>query len=670
MPLASDQLRLLWAAALCALPLVAGYRLARRSGAGAWGWIDAILVAYLIQYFSVGVPGVLGFLTPLWVTLVCVVLCAIVWWVASAGSQSAADAGSTAEKRWVLGALLGAIGFIGAFIFTLRFEPPMATDTLVYHLPAAVFWLQQHQMGLFQTWFFNPANTFSPLAGSMFAAYLIGPMGNDSLARFMQLGVWVLIFLAVMKLARSAGASSGAVALAGLAAAVSRPFVSQAVLVKDDLFVTAFFLVAVLAVTDQRSNKTIAALRAGVAVGLMLAMKFTAMMTLPMLLLAVDAPFRERWRWKEWGLAILSVAVIAGPWYLRNWVCFGNPVFPVCVHFLGFALPGIFSSVRVEALRTVGGTWEVLTGGYFALPAVLFVFLAVMWVGALIRSWKLLLRDPLRRVIVLGPLVGIATYLIFSPQAEVRFLFPAFVLMFVAAAIALPGGRGAGACAVIATISVCTSFVPEQARQIVTFAISGAILAIVGIFVYWAQTDYLRFRKPWIAGVCAVALFLVLVFRWDSYIYKYRQGRFDYWDAVYPTHAAAWRFVDQQVPDAATLAYSNQFMIYPLHGFDGRRRVLYAPVRSGASVSGLAFPDRVTDSEISNDATSAANAPADHGQWLANLRASGAEYLLVGVERDSEQPGPEVAWADGDPAQFTKIFANEEAAVYRIHLKV
>src|SRR5262249_20941657 len=152
----------------------------------------------------------------------------------------------------------------------------------------AVYWLQQHRIALFQAWFFNPANTFSPLAGSMFAAYLMAPMGNDSLARFMQIGPWVLIFLAVGDLGRGAGASAPAAALAGFAAAVSRPFISQAVLVKDDLFVTAFFLVALGALTTRRSSvrssslatrgseqigckqnrEILAPLRAGIALGL------------------------------------------------------------------------------------------------------------------------------------------------------------------------------------------------------------------------------------------------------------------------------------------------------------------------------------------------------------------------------------------------------------------
>jgi hypothetical protein len=335
----------------------------------------------------------------------------------------------------------------------------------------------------------------------------------------------------------------------------------------------------------------------------------------------------------------------------------------------GFVLPGMFSSVHVQALRTVSGVWRILTGGYYALPAALFVFLWVMWLVALIRSWKLLLRDPLRRVIILGPVVGIASYVMLSPQAEVRYVFPAFAPLFVAASIALLGGRGATACAVLATVSVWTCFIPEQSGQILTFAIWGAIVALVGLPIRWMEADYFRMRGPWITIACVAGLFLVLLLRWSSYVGEYRAGRFDYWAAVYEPHAQAWRFVDENVPDTATLAYSNQYLIYPLYGFNGRRRVVYVPVRAGETVSSLVLPDRLIDSEFYSDSLISANSPAVWGQWRANLRVSGAEYLFVGVDRRAPELGPEVGWAEGDPGEFTKVFANEEAAVYRIHLK-
>jgi hypothetical protein len=669
MPLASDQWRLLLAAVLCALPPAVAYRVFRRRESAFDAVADAILAAYLIQYVSVGVAGLLGILTLPSIAVICLTLCGGCWLLARFIGSTRINPGlSRSDRRWLLGAALAAIGFVAAFAWQLRFEPPLATDALVYHLPAAVDWLQQHRITLYQVWFFNPANTFSPLAGSIFATWLLAPMENDSLVRFMQIGPWILTLLAAANLARNAGAGVPVAALAAFAAVVSRPFLSEAVLVKDDLFVVAFFLVGVRALLVSRPGDQLAPLRAGAAFGLMLSMKYTVILSAPVLLLAADAPFRNGWRLKQFAIGAGAVLLIAGPWYLRNLWLFGNPVFPMKIHVLGMTLPGNVPSVRVLGLRSLDSTWQILTGGYFALPSVLFVFLSVAWLAAAIRYRKVLLQDPLKRFIILGPPAGIGTYILFSPQAEVRFLYPAFALMFAAAAIALPGRRGLVLASVMATIAVGTSFVPEEAGQIFTFAVAAAALALAGLLVVHFETEVFRLKRPLLTGGCVTLLFLLVVAQWPRYVREYRDGRFNFWQAVYPTHGPVWEFVDANIPAGATIAYSNQFMTYPLCGFEHRRRVVYAPVRAGASVSNLVFPDRLTDGEFFNVSLHAANVRADRSAWLANLRATGAGYLLVGADPRTPEAAPELDWAEADPEHFTRLFANEQAAVYRIHL--
>jgi hypothetical protein len=238
--------------------------------------------------------------------------------------------------------------------------------------------------------------------------------------------------------------------------------------------------------------------------------------------------------------------------------------------------------------------------------------------------------------------------------------------MFAAGALAFTGIWGITLAAIIATLAACTSFVPDQADQIRLFLFASIVLTIFGLFVRWLETDILRLRRPLIS--CAgMALFLLVVFaKWPRFIQEYRDNRFEYWQSVYPTHADVWSFVDSHIPTTATIAYSNQFMIYPLYGFEYTRPVVYAPVRAGASVSTLKFPDQMQDSEFFNDSMHAANTLADQTAWLKNLRASGAQYLVVGSGIRTPETGPELAWANADPTHFTKIFANEQATVYRI----
>src|SRR4051812_13346584 len=71
MPLAAfpDELRLLWAVLLNALVLFSAWRFTRRFDVDRiQRACDALLLYYLAQYLSVGMPGLLGALTPLTMT--------------------------------------------------------------------------------------------------------------------------------------------------------------------------------------------------------------------------------------------------------------------------------------------------------------------------------------------------------------------------------------------------------------------------------------------------------------------------------------------------------------------------------------------------------------------------------------------------------------------------
>jgi hypothetical protein len=659
----TDQLRLLWAATLVALPLAAGYRFARRLQSPIGAISDAILLSLLIQYVSVGIAGTSGFLSPFFLTVVALVICAGLWMSAGYIAPASKDPPSVlAHRRWVLGICLGAFGFVAALVYSQRLCPPLATDALTYHLPAAVLWLQKKRIVLFQTWFFNPANTYSPLGGSMFMIWLLAPIGNDALARFVQVEPWVLIFFAMMTLGRSGGAAAPAAALVALATVLSRPFISESILAKDDLFVAAFFLSVASALSPDRISARFGSARLGIAVGLMLATKYTALLTLPILILAVDTPWRAGWRWRQWGAAIAMAALIAGPWYLRNLICWGNPLFPVKMDFWGIHLPGLLPSLHVQALRTVDGLWGATTGGYYGLPATLFIFLTATWLIAVARSGGTLTRDPLRRMLVLGPPVGIAVFALFSPQAEVRFLLPSFGLMFALCPLVAVGGLSFAISAIAALIAIATSFSTGNAGQITNLALWGIAAALIGLLVRWLEADWLRFRRP-ILSCAGVGVVIGLIgMRWNHYLDEYREARPGIWASEYPTQGAMWNFVNKRVSATATVAYSNQFMIYPLYGFDERRNVVYAPVRGGASVSTLIFPERISDVDLNQKAIDGANAPADPLAWKQNLRAVGADYFAVGLGTNA----PEIAWADADPVHFVRVFENADAVVYRI----
>jgi len=658
--MATEQLRLLWAAMLVALPLACGYRFARRFSPSIPAAADAILIACLIQYICVGIAGLVGMLSPIFLTAEAFVLCDALWMGTNCMGRISISPDTTPRQRRIVHAIvLGTLGMTAALIFSQRLFPSLATDTLTYHLPAAVAWLQEKRISLFQTWFFNPANTYSPLAGSMFATWLMAPMGNDALARFVQVMPWALILFSLMTLCRDMGAPAIAAALAAAGAVLSRPFLSESIIAKDDLFVAAFFISAVAGLSRTRISGPFAAMRTGIAIGLMLATKYTALMSLPILLLAVDAPIRAKWQWRHWMVAACAVLIIAGPWYLRNLIHWGNPLFPIRIDLLGWRLPGLLPPIHIPELRTAGGLWAVITGGYYSLPPILLILLSV---SLLITMKQLLARDPIIRLVALGPPSGILLFAIFSPQPEVRFLLPVFAMMFASCAISLPRCWSIALSATVAVMAISTSFSADNSGRIVHLALWGVAIALIGTLLRRIETDALRLRRPILSILATIAVFAAIVFHWNAYLSDYRDGRMAVWQSIYPSPGEMWNFAADHIPPDATIAYSNQFMIYPLYGFDERRRIVYAPVRRGATVSTLPIPHDANETDLNELAARAANFDPDFSAWRENLSATGAQYLVIGNQTNA----PEFAWASADSADFQKIFQNSATAIFRI----
>ena len=135
-------------------------------------------------------------------------------------------------------------------MLTFTYIPPVATDALVYHLPTAVQWIQTGRLGIYPTWYWNPAASYSPGTGSIFMAWWMAPAGNDVFVRFVQLPPLMFVFFLVVRMSRLLGATRATAGLIAVAATLSRPLFSEAVFQKDDLFVAAFIAAAVLSLAE------------------------------------------------------------------------------------------------------------------------------------------------------------------------------------------------------------------------------------------------------------------------------------------------------------------------------------------------------------------------------------------------------------------------------------
>jgi hypothetical protein len=687
------ELRLLLAVALNAFVFASAVRFVRRQGIRHWAQVaaDAFLVWYLLQYLVIALPGLFGWLSPTTMNAVSIALCAALRSIPPGAPRPAEHLSwtSAGERRVILACAALVLGLIAAIIWNQHLTPAMANDAMTYHLPAAVQWLQTGKLGLYETWFYNPANTYSPLAGSTFAAWMLAPVGNDALARYVEAPALVMIFIVSMQIARCLGAGATVSALLALAVACARPFLTQIILAKDDLFVTAFFATAVLACAKPRLQDRLGPWRLGAAIGLLLATKYTTLLSLPVLLLLIDAPYRSGWRWRQYGIAIGAALVLAGPWYLRNLVLTGNPIFPSEIRIGGATvLPGMMRLLRSDRLVGAANVWRAFTDyhGYYTLIAWPSIIVLTLWAGAWVRGARAMLRQPLIRVMLLGPLVGIAIFVAASPYAEIRFAYPSMLLLVLAAALLLGHISNEliaiAIAAIVASAMIATSFKWAAWAGLVepaAWCLAGALIAaiLVEMFAVALQSESGNLMELGAVGALAAVLAasgLVFVF-WSKYLIDLRDVHYaEFWSDPrgYGEIGKAWQFVRVELPPREKLAYSNTYFVYPLQGFELDRPVVYAPVRPGVRrVGDLGhFTAETTGENVPTEIVPLTFRDADRDTWLANLRGCGAKFLLVG-KQNIAHPGepftpPELTWAQQDPATFRRVFDNADASIFEL----
>jgi hypothetical protein len=683
--LTSDEFRLAYAVLLQAAALAGAWRFVRRRVAtDAFDRAaDALLLNFLVQYLAVAISGLFGILGPLTIALFTLALSAALFFAPTKLRIDDLPRVTPARDHWVLLACtLFGVAYGACAAFEQRFAPVLAQDSLTYHYPAAVKWLQTGRLALFETWFFNPANTYSPLAGSTFIAWWIAPMGNDVLARHVPVPALILVFFAAVRLMRAVGARPAVAGVIALALVLSQPFIRQSIIEKDDLYLAAFFTCFVAGCAPDRLRDPLGPSRLGVALGLLLASKYTALLAAPALLLLIDAPIRAGWPLRRYATAFVIVLLIAGPWYLRNALLTGNPLYPVDVKLFGLTLfPGLFESARSEKLRSAREVLSLLTTRDQSLPAWPAVILVIALLAAFTRRFRQLRTDPLVRTCLLGPLLVLLPFWALAPYAEIRFIFPGFILLFAAGAIAVVAWARRPYVQVLAALAIlipawATGFnLNSPFAQTVYEIIGGAtLITCLGLLLAGSLDFFPAYRKP-IAQVAAVTITLAAsayaYVNWSAFVRGEYYSCRTFWilparQAAHGDLAVAWQWACDNLPPTEPLAYTNTFLVHPLTNFDHTRPVVYVPTRRGIThIHDLPhLPGGKLPGERLEQAFAAALAQdTDADGWLAKLAASRAKHLFIATPKSNP---PELSIIQARPERFEKVFENPAAVVYRL----
>jgi 4-amino-4-deoxy-L-arabinose transferase-like glycosyltransferase len=231
------------------------------------------------------------------------------------------------------------LSFVVLFIFlnlSVALTPPISKDALVYHLVGPSIFIKNHGIGYVSENFYTnfPFTTEMLFATGML---LKGPI----LAKLIHFSFGVLTLVAIFQW--TAGRSSVSAGL--LAAAVYYTLPSVAKLsgwAYVDLSLAFFVLIMITSLLDwKESHHTGFLLLMGMFGGLAMGTKYSGILMVFIILLGAVLFLRSKNdpRNLQIGPKVIQVffiaAVVASPWYLKNWILTGNPTYPFLYSLFG-----------------------------------------------------------------------------------------------------------------------------------------------------------------------------------------------------------------------------------------------------------------------------------------------------------------------------------------------
>ncbi|HEX6811738.1 MAG TPA: hypothetical protein VF384_08960 [Planctomycetota bacterium] len=577
----------------------------------------------------------------------------------------------------VLAVILGAVLLLQLARALLL--PPAAWDSLTYHMTLPALWVQH---GGYCRWLAPDAwadYSQFPGNGELFTAFLVLPFHGDLLANLVNFPFLLLGGAAVHALARDLGASRHAGLLAAALWCFAPPSFAYLTTQYVDIQTAAQVIAAWLfTVRFLRTRAAVDGALAGAGFGLAAGTKHLALVPLAigaaivLLALARERFAGPRWRGIAW--FTLAAALASVPWYVRNWIETGNPVFPFEVR-LGDAVLFAGSEFQrtmaaADAIRhpflprllnftpdlapvshgppalliasiglggLVAGLRGARRGSWLVLAAAAAVELGLFCTERM-RPLREIWGDVSQRLILVSPailLCGCA-----ASVSSLRGGLRRFVVGLLLAALALD----------LTAVNPATGIVDVRLPVLVAVLITASAAAVFA--ADRAQGLPHLARKLWVPGIPLLVLGIALL---QGHRDHHRHGDYlNAWDvhALPKFTAPGWNAVDDPERPvriayvAGWFWWDTHWFVYPLLGRRLQNELLYVPsTQSGRP--GTYRPDPAAEARVS--AT----------EWIERLRRVRAEVLWVAMPAP-----PELEWVEANPQVF-KVRVSDQA--YRIY---
>lgn len=462
------------------------YRGAGRFEALVWGGGFAVAALGTLT-FAMGAAGLIGPAAPGFSVVLGGLMGYVLWRVVSwrrTGAWGAARErvlGAWRGVSWPERAALALAVGLGLVAWLYALTPSVQSDALRYHLAGPQEWLKAGRLA------YLPYNAFTSFPSNIDMLFLFAlGLGGDLLAKCMHFAFLPLCVGAIVAIVREAGADTRILGMraslwAALAWAISPLALPLAGWAFIDLGVLYFTLgAAYFSMRWVRGGRRRDLVAGALMAGCVCAAKYTGVLVawwggVVVLGFAV-------WRGpggvgrclrRGMGLALgygLLAALVVAPWWVRNAVQTGNPVYPLATGVFG---GGEWTEVNQEFLESKAGEkggrglgwalalpWTTAAQprrfGGFSLGPLYWVMLP-WWVGWCLAALGRARQRPVPAVLALW--LGFALVAWYLTYQSNRFLLPAAALGAVAAARGLAGarrwsGRAAAAGAVCLVLTV------------------------------------------------------------------------------------------------------------------------------------------------------------------------------------------------------------------------
>jgi hypothetical protein len=601
--------------------------------------------------------------------------------------------------------------------FAARHAPLTLYDSLSYHLFFPARWLQDQRLSIIPTPFSDVAQAYAPGNGELFFLWLMMPFHGDLLARLGQLPFALLGAIALYALARRLGAPREHAIYPPVFFLLARPVVEQAMGANVDLVWAATFLTSLyFGIVAVDRGLRVDWMMWGVSLGLYWGTKYAALVYTPIVVLAALA------RGPRAGIlwALPGVALFALPWYARNWLVAGSPIYPASLTLAGLTLArGAYD--RAAMVNTVFHTDDVRL-----LPAIAaHAFgptLFLLWIPVAIVGGVALLRRgwwPHGFLMLVPALMVPLFWLGFPSNIDSRYLLPAVGPALLPFAFCFRGrrlwDRGVHAVYAIGIVWILVGVRANIPAALPWFmngwlALNGllspkfvvwfAVVALVMAAAWRAISAHTRWAMPVMASLVAgTAAFLAHGGeRWCQ------PARCDYVDTtspyIRPGLVLGWEWLADNL-ERSTVAYTGINLPYPLSGKHLTNRVIYVNIDGRQSwrfddydrryragrfqatppLLAISSGELMPVSQHGGTRVGALRPRYDRMQglkeaWIFNLHRQRVGYLFVAalsayeidyVWHNADGFPIEDEWASTTPSAFRIVYDNPQVRIYAVN---